>query len=106
MVAPPDFLADVYPNEADRAWIASKVTPQPTATFMERLRITGAYQRVPRKVYIQATGWSGPFDSLVKKLRADATWSIFEIPCGHDVPNLMPNELAAILDEEKDRIGR
>ena len=38
-------------NEADRAWVDSKMTPQSTACFTEKIKLTGAYQRIPRKAY-------------------------------------------------------
>lgn len=99
MTAPPDMPADAFANEADRAWVVSKATQQPTATLTERLHVTGAYQRVSKKVYVKASGWAGPFDSLASTLRADPSWTVLQIPCGHDVANLRPDELAAILDD-------
>lgn len=98
MVAPPDMPEDAFASRDDRAWITSKVTPQPVATIKERLRVTGAYQRVAKKIYVQAIGWHGPFDSLGRALRSDPEWKVIEIDCGHDVANLRPDELAEILD--------
>jgi pimeloyl-ACP methyl ester carboxylesterase len=96
--APPSSEGD-YLNELDRAWVESKATPQPTPTFTEKLRVTGAYQRIARKAFIRATGWDGPFDEVVERLRADPGWTVYEIACGHDVPIEKPVELAAILEE-------
>jgi pimeloyl-ACP methyl ester carboxylesterase len=98
MVAPPAMPEDAFANEADQAWVTSKATPQPTATLKEGLRITGAYQRVARKVYVRATGWAGPFAALAHTLKSDPGWTVIEIDCGHDVANLRPDELTAILD--------
>ncbi|HET9868001.1 MAG TPA: alpha/beta hydrolase [Nitrospira sp.] len=97
-VPPPSSEGD-YLSESDRAWVAEKVTPQPAATFAEKLRVTGAYQQIPRKTFIRATGWDGPFDETVKTLRADPSWTVHEIACGHDVPMDKPDELVAILEE-------
>ena len=41
-------------NEADRAWVDSKMTPQSTACFTEKIKVTGAYQKIARKAYILA----------------------------------------------------
>ncbi len=41
-------------NEADRAWVDSKMTPQSTACFTEKLKVSGAYQKIPRKTFIGA----------------------------------------------------
>jgi len=98
MVAPPAMPEDAFANEADQAWVTSKATPQPTATLKEGLRITGAYQRVAKKVYVRATGWARPFAALAHTLKSDPGWTVIEIDCGHDVANLRPDELTAILD--------
>ena len=103
MAAPPDMPEDAFSNKADQTWITSKVTPQPTATFKERQRVSGAYQRVPNKVYVHATGWSGPFDSMAKALQSDPNWTVLQIACGHDVPNLRPDELTAILNTSAEK---
>lgn len=95
--APPTSPGD-YLREADRAWVDSKATAQPLGTFIETLRVTGAYQRIPKKTFIRATGWDGPFDQTVAVARADPSWRVFELACGHDVPVDMPAELAAILE--------
>ncbi len=95
--APPSAEGD-YLNEADRAWVESKATPQPTATFTEKPRVTDAYQRVPRKTFIQATGWDGPFDATVATARSDPSWTVYEVDCGHDVAIDAPQKLAEILE--------
>jgi pimeloyl-ACP methyl ester carboxylesterase len=98
MIAPPPAPEGTYVNEADHAWVNSKTTPQPIATLTEKLRVTGAYQRVPKKTYIQATGWAGPFDAPAAAARSDRSWTVYDIACGHDVPNHKPDELTAILE--------
>jgi pimeloyl-ACP methyl ester carboxylesterase len=95
--APPTSPGD-YLSEADRSLVDRKATPQPIATFTERIRVTGAYQRVARKTFIRATGWDGPFDAAVAAARADPSWRVHEISCGHDVPTEKPDDLVAILE--------
>jgi pimeloyl-ACP methyl ester carboxylesterase len=97
-VPPPPTGEGDYINETDRAWVDRKATPQPTATFTEKLRVTGAYQRVPKKTFIRATGWAGSFDATVAAARADRSWTVHEIACGHDVAIDKPDELASILE--------
>lgn len=94
--APPTAEGD-YLNPGDRAWVDQKATAQPTATFTEKLSVGGAYQRVARKTFIQATGWDSPFGSTAAALRADSTWAVHEIACGHDVAIDKPDELTALL---------
>ncbi len=98
VVPPPPTSKGDYFRASDRAWVDSKATPQPTATFTERLRVTGAYQLVPKKIFVRATGWAGPFATVAARARADPGWTVFELPCGHDVAIDMPDELAAILE--------
>ena len=51
--APPSSPGE-YKNEADRLWVDSKATPQPTATIIQKLRVTGAVQRIPKTTFIVA----------------------------------------------------
>ena len=87
-------------NEKDRAWVDSLLVPQPIGTMTQRIRLTGARERVPRKTYIRATGFESPaFDRYYAKLKSDPSWKLFEAPCGHDVMVDMPELLAEILQE-------
>jgi pimeloyl-ACP methyl ester carboxylesterase len=96
-IPPPPTAQGDYLNDNDRAWVDSKATAQPTATFTEKLRVSGAYQRVPRKTFILATGWAGGFDAVAAAARADPGWAVHEIACGHDVAIDKSDELASIL---------
>lgn len=96
--APPTSKGD-YLDEEDRAWVDAKATPHPTASLKEKLRVTGAYQRVPKKTYIQATGWESPFGETADALGKDPGWTVRQIACGHDVGIDKPQELADLLVE-------
>jgi pimeloyl-ACP methyl ester carboxylesterase len=96
-VPPPPSSKGDYLREEDRAWVDGKATPQPAATFTERLRLTGAWQRIPSRTFVQATGWDG-FAAIAARVRSEPGWSVHELPCGHDVPIELPDELAAILE--------
>lgn len=95
--SPPSSPGD-YLDEADRAWVDSKATPQPTATLTERLKVTGAYKQVPTKTYIVATGWDG-FQGIADGFRGEPGWTVREVKCGHDVPIDKPEELSGLLEE-------
>ncbi len=97
LVPVPEIGGNEYPTEAERNRVAALATPQPVGTFTERLNVTGAYLRVARKTYILATGWDG-FGPIAAPLRGDPAWQVHELPCGHDVPLLMPKELAELLE--------
>jgi pimeloyl-ACP methyl ester carboxylesterase len=83
-------------NEADRAWVDSKMTPQSTACFTEKIRLTGAYQRIPRKMYIRAKNFTG-FAATFERIRSDDSWETWVVDCGHDVMLDKPDELTSIL---------
>lgn len=94
---PPTSPGD-YLSEADRAWVDSKASAQPTATLTERIRVSGAYESIARKTYIYATGWDGPFGAIADTFRNRPDWNIHEIDCGHDVPIDRPERLAEMLE--------
>lgn len=87
-------------NDKDRAWVDELCTPQPIATFSEKIVLTGARERIANKLYVRATGYESPsFDAALAKVRARPAWRAFEMACGHDIMVDMPEELAKILTE-------
>jgi pimeloyl-ACP methyl ester carboxylesterase len=85
-------------NERDRAWVDALCVPQPLATFTEKAVLTGARERIARKVYIRATGYeSAVFSACHARLASDPTWRTCEMPCGHDAMIDMPERLAELL---------
>jgi len=87
-------------NEKDRAWVDGKCTQHPLATFTDKITLTGARDRIAKKAYIRATGYANPpFDSALAKVKAQAGWRVYELPCGHDVMVDMPDRLTEILLE-------
>jgi pimeloyl-ACP methyl ester carboxylesterase len=83
-------------NEADRAWVDSKMTPQSTACFTEKIKLTGAYQRIARKAYIGAKDFKG-FATTLERIRSDPSWKTWVVDCGHDIMIDKPDELTSIL---------
>lgn len=97
---PPPAAAQFSVNEKDRAWVDSKLTPQPIGVALQPLRLTGARERVAKKVYIRAPQYPQPaFDKYYAAKRADPSWRTCELPCGHDIMIDMPERLAEILLE-------
>jgi pimeloyl-ACP methyl ester carboxylesterase len=87
-------------NEKDRAWVDAMCTPHPVATLTDKITVSGARDRIAKKTYIRAKGYpSVPFDGAQEKLKADAQWRVYELPCGHDAMVDMPDRLAEILVE-------
>ncbi len=87
-------------NEKDRPWVDSLATPQPIGTMTEKIKLTGARERVATKAYIRAAGYPNvSFDKACARTKADRSWRTYEVPCGHDVMIDKPDRLAEILLE-------
>jgi len=95
---PPHPLEIFNVNQSDAAWVGAKLTPQPAATFAERLTVTGALDRIPRRTFIQATVGAAPFfASAYQRARASPGWDALQVDCGHDVMIDRPADLARML---------
>jgi pimeloyl-ACP methyl ester carboxylesterase len=87
-------------NDKDQAWIDALCGPQPIGTMTEKLKLTGARDRIARKAYIRAAAYPNPgFDRAHARVKADRAWRSYEVPCGHDVMVDMPDRLTEILLE-------
>jgi pimeloyl-ACP methyl ester carboxylesterase len=72
-------------NERDRAWVDAKLTAQPVAAYLQKIQLTGAVERVRRRVYVRATGYPNPtFDHFLAVARERPGWQTFEIRSGHE----------------------
>jgi len=97
-VAPPP-VAFLNVNEKDSAWVGSKVTAQPVATLTEKLRVSGAFLRVPRKSFVGVTKGEQPFfKAVANRYATDPAWQVHELDCGDDMMIDKPDELIAILE--------
>ena len=86
-------------NEKDQAWVDSLAGPQPIGTMTEKLKLTGARDRIANKVYIRASGYPNvSFEAALSRAKAEG-WRTYEVPCGHDVMIDRPERLAEILNE-------
>ena len=98
-LAPPISATAFGVNARDRAWVDAKMTPHPVGCFTEKLKLSGAYQQVAKKLYIRASGFANAaFDSALTRCGADPTWKTRVMKCGHDVMIDQPGELSAILE--------
>lgn len=87
-------------NEKDQAWVDSLCGPQPIGTMTEKLKLTGARERIAKKSYVRAGAYPNPgFDKALERVKADTSWRVYSVPCGHDVMVDMPERLAEILAE-------
>jgi len=62
--------------------------------------VTGAYQSIPKKLYIRAPLFgSKAFDDAFARCRADHAWQTMTVLCGHDVMIDQPAEFAETLEK-------
>jgi len=74
--------------------------PQPISCFTGKIVVTGAHDRIARKIYIRAGSYANPgFDRALAAAQADSSWRTYEVPCGHDVMVDAPERLTEILLE-------
>jgi pimeloyl-ACP methyl ester carboxylesterase len=98
--SPPPAAEFFLVNEKDRAWVDSKLTPQPVGVRTQRIRLTGARERVAKKLYIRAVDYPQPaFDQAYARCKADPTWRTLETKAGHDVMVDEPEWLTKVLLE-------
>jgi pimeloyl-ACP methyl ester carboxylesterase len=73
--------------------------PHPLASFLQRIRLSGAAARVPRREFVHCSGWEDrtPFAELRDRLRADPEWQVHDLPTGHDAVHEAPEAVAALL---------
>jgi pimeloyl-ACP methyl ester carboxylesterase len=93
---PASFLAV---NAADADWVERQCTMHPLSTLQTPAQLNGACDRLPAIGYILARGFGGPFEQFYAEAGKRGWWQA-ELPCGHEVPLDMPNELTALLLEQ------
>lgn len=75
-----------------------RTTSHPLASMTQAVRLTGAWQRVPRKHFVYLSGWRGsPFPGVHRRLRDDPGWTTHELPVSHNVMADAPDALLDIL---------
>jgi pimeloyl-ACP methyl ester carboxylesterase len=83
-------------SNADQDMVNALCTPQPLATLLQRLTLTGAYMKIPKKAYIRALQFNLLKHEL-DEIRKDKSWKIHDVDCGHHVMLDEPDRLAEIL---------
>lgn len=87
-------------NPKDSAWVDALCGPQPIATFTDKIALSGARERIAKKIYVRAKGYDNPaFDQALARVKADPSWRTYEVISGHDVMVDQPDRLVEILLE-------
>jgi pimeloyl-ACP methyl ester carboxylesterase len=76
----------------------SRKAAHPLASFLQRIRLSGAPSRVRRRDFIYLSGWAGsPFTGVHEQLSRDPAWHTHTVPVGHNVMAEAPDALLEIL---------
>lgn len=85
------------------SWVNEKMTAQPIAATFSTVKLSGAREKVAKKLYIRALGFPQPhLDEYYEKTKADATWDTYGVPgdvAGHDIMVDAPKMLADLIEQ-------
>ena len=83
----------------DAEWVSSKITPQPIGVSLDPVSLTGARERIQKKLYIRTPLFPQPlFDAAYERCKSDPSWNVSVMhDCGHDPMIDAPEALAQML---------
>ena len=95
----PESLPPSFVNARDAAFVRSKLTPQPIATYTQPLKSAAGLEKVAKKTYIRLPDFPNPaFDRTYAACRADPSWSTTELTeSGHLAMLDAPKRVAELL---------
>jgi pimeloyl-ACP methyl ester carboxylesterase len=94
----PPPAASFQNNKDDNAWLDALLTPHPIGSYTDSLVVTGARERIRKKIFVRATRYRQPvFEAAYTKVRSNPTWVTFELMCGHHAMLDMPERVTQIL---------
>jgi len=97
-IPPIDLPPDM--SEADVAWVMPRQVMQPIMTFEAPIRLTGAYETLPRTyIYCSPPREGDIFGKFAKRARSEPGWTYREIDSSHNAHITAPEALAALLNE-------
>jgi hypothetical protein len=90
---------DAFNDPKDAAWVLSKMTPHPTGTWLQPVKLSGARERVAKKTYIRLHKFPAAFlDKAFEECKADKSWTVLEnTTSGHSVMINEPDWLTNVL---------
>jgi pimeloyl-ACP methyl ester carboxylesterase len=86
-------------SEADVAWVSAHRMPQPLKTFEQKIRLTGAVERLPRTyIYCKISRPGDVFRQFRDRASTEQGWKCIDIDASHSPNVTAPEVLAKILD--------
>jgi pimeloyl-ACP methyl ester carboxylesterase len=94
----PTRAASAFMDPVNAAWANARLTPQPVETFREKLKVTGAVERIRKRTFVQATIGETPFFAATfERAKASAGWKTVQVNSRHDVMVDQPDQMTRIL---------
>jgi pimeloyl-ACP methyl ester carboxylesterase len=83
----------------DLAWVSAHRMPQPIKTFEQKIRLTGAVERLPRTyIYCKISRPGDVFRQFRDRASTEKGWTCIDIDASHSPNVTAPEALAKILD--------
>lgn len=100
LAVPPPPAAFFNVNKADAALVDALATPFPLGCFTEKLKLSGAPNRIATRIYVHSTVLprESPFKPFYDRVKTDPAWEAHTLACGHDAMLDMPDDIATILE--------
>lgn len=85
----------------DAAWVDQKMTPHPLAVTMDRIKLTGAVERVEKKLFVRTPQFASPaYDAALERCKNTKGWRTIVLHnCGHDPQIDCPEVVSDLLEE-------
>lgn len=92
---PVEFI-DAFEIPQQDLW---RYLPQPVATSVDPIQLTGAWKAIGKKTYVRASGFEPGFKRFYEQVKAEPDWNALTIPMGHLIPQKAPRRCAEILEQ-------
>ncbi|MFB9947360.1 alpha/beta fold hydrolase [Rhizobium puerariae] len=99
VAVPPPARHSARVPEHLRHYMAGR-SPQPFATMVQKVRLTGACHAIARRLYVSATiDQAAIFAGIYARLSTDPGWKAIEVASGHMLQLEMPDDIARIIHD-------
>ena len=96
-IPPSPTPADTSPE--DLAWVSAHRMPQPIKTFEQKIKLTGAVDKLPRTyIYCKISRPGDVFRQFRDRASKEKGWKVIDIDASHSPNVTAPEALATILD--------
>ena len=88
-------------NPVDAAWVDRKMTPHPLAVSMNRIELTGAVDRIAKKLFVRTPQFPSPaYDTALERCERSPGWRTAVLhECGHDPHIDCPEVVSDLLEQ-------